>query len=146
LAGRLVGLILPKMCIEHFARGSREDTRLNGFGVTDQSRAAQEMVERGAPEQLAQLFVMAGWIAQILAGLALLVGFRERWAASILFLFLVPATLIAHNFWASSGPQFQAQLVNFSKNLAILGGLLFIVCREAPRRAEKTIEGAGSLS
>jgi len=27
---------------------------LNGFGVIDRSRAAQEMVERGAPEQLAQ--------------------------------------------------------------------------------------------
>jgi putative oxidoreductase len=112
---------------------------LNGFGVIDQSRAAQEMVEHGAPQQLAQLLVMAGRIAQILAGLALLVGFRERWAASILFLFLVPATLIAHNFWASSGAQFQAQLVNFSKNLAILGGLLYIVCREAPRRAEGSV-------
>jgi putative oxidoreductase len=103
---------------------------LNGFGVIDQSRAAQELVERGAPEQLAPLFVMAGRFAQVCAGLALLVGFRERWAASILFLFLIPATLIAHNFWASPVPQFQAQLVNFSKNLAILGGLLFVVCRE----------------
>ena len=108
---------------------------LNGFGVIDQSRAAQEMVERGVPEQAAPLFMMVGRLAQGLAGVALLVGFRERLAALILFLFLVPATLIAHNFWAYSGPQFQVQLVNFSKNVAILGGLLFIACRETPRPA-----------
>ncbi len=108
---------------------------LNGFGVIDQSRAAQEMVERGVPEQAAPLFMMVGRLAQVLAGVALLVGFRERLAALILFLFLVPATLIAHNFWAYSGPQFQVQLVNFSKNVAILGGLLFIACRETPRPA-----------
>jgi len=109
---------------------------LNGFGVIDQSRAAQEMVERGVPEQAAPLFMMVGRLAQVLAGVALLVGFRERLAALILFLFLVPATLIAHNFWAYSGPQFQVQLVNFSKNVAILGGLLFIACRETPRPAD----------
>jgi putative oxidoreductase len=109
---------------------------LNGFGVIDQSRAAQEMAERGLPAGAVPFSMMGGRIAQIVAGVALLVGFWERWAALVLFLFLIPATAIAHNFWAYHGAELQAQLVNFSKNVAILGGLLFIVCREEPARVE----------
>jgi putative oxidoreductase len=55
----------------------------------------------------------------------------------VLFLFLVPATVIAHNFWTYHGAELQAQLVNFSKNLAILGGLLFVVCREELARVDR---------
>jgi uncharacterized membrane protein YphA (DoxX/SURF4 family) len=41
--------------------------------------------------------------------------------------FMVPATLVAHPFWLYSGtPLLQPQLVNFCKNLAIVGGLLFV--------------------
>lgn len=110
---------------------------LNGFGVVDQSRAAQEMVERGIPVGVAPFLMISGRAAQILAGIALILGAWERWAALILFLFLIPATVIAHNFWAYSGPQLQAQLVNFSKNVAILGGLLFVVCRDEASPTDK---------
>jgi len=107
--------------------------------VIDQSRAAQEMAERGMPAGAVPFLMMGGRIAQIVAGVALLVGFRERWAALVLFRFLIPATAIAHNFWPYHGAELQAQLVNFSKNLAILGGLLFIVCREDGRDDAMTI-------
>ena len=44
-----------------------------------------------------------------------------------LFAFLVPASLVSHSFWLSARtPAFMGQLANFSKNLAILGGLLFV--------------------
>jgi uncharacterized membrane protein YphA (DoxX/SURF4 family) len=44
-----------------------------------------------------------------------------------LFVFLVPATFVSHSFWLAAGtPAFQGQLINFCKNTAILGGLLFI--------------------
>jgi len=50
---------------------------------------------------------------QLVAGIALVIGWHERIAALLLALFLIPATLTAHDFWASPGPQFQGQLVNF---------------------------------
>jgi uncharacterized membrane protein YphA (DoxX/SURF4 family) len=46
-----------------------------------------------------------------------------RW----LFAFLVPATFVPHSFWLAAGtPQFQGQLINFCKNIALWGGLIFI--------------------
>jgi uncharacterized membrane protein YphA (DoxX/SURF4 family) len=42
-------------------------------------------------------------------------------------IFLLPATWVGHPFWLLTGtPTFTPQLINFFKNLAILGGLLFI--------------------
>jgi putative oxidoreductase len=63
---------------------------------------------------------------EIFGGLAVLLGFHARVAAWILFVFLIPTTVLFHNFWAMAG---QAQMDNqghFFKNVAIMGGLLFL--------------------
>lgn len=100
---------------------------LNGFGVVDQSIPAREMAERGAPESLVPLFMFCGRSVELVAGLALAFGVLPRLAALGLLAFLVPATFVSHSFWLAAGtPAFQPQLINFSKNLAIWGGLLFI--------------------
>jgi putative oxidoreductase len=71
--------------------------------------------------------MFAGRAVELLAGLGLIWGVFPRLAASALFAFLVPATLVSHSFWLSAGtPAFMGQLINFSKNMAIWGGLLFI--------------------
>ncbi len=42
-------------------------------------------------------------------------------------LFIIPTTFIFHNFWVSSDTaEYQEQLMQFLKNIAILGGLLII--------------------
>jgi putative oxidoreductase len=44
-----------------------------------------------------------------------------------LLIFLVPATLLGHAFWQVAGTgSFIPQLINFLKNTAMIGGLLFI--------------------
>jgi len=50
-------------------------------------------------------------------------------------LYLIPTTLIFHNFWAFHGVEHQNQMMHFLKNVAIMGGLL-----------EFYAVGAGSLS
>jgi putative oxidoreductase len=57
----------------------------------------------------------------------LVVGWRARWAAAALGLFTGVAALVFHNFWAASPDAFQGQLIHFQKNLAIMGGLLYVV-------------------
>jgi len=48
-------------------------------------------------------------------------------AALLLITFLVPATLIVHDFWRAVGtPVYVSQLLQFLKNTAITGGLLFM--------------------
>jgi putative oxidoreductase len=68
-------------------------------------------------------------------GLAILAGFKTRFAAWLLFLYLIPVTYFFHNFWAAQGMEQQTQLVNFLKNAAIMGGLLVL-----------SVNGAGAYS
>jgi len=100
---------------------------LNGFGVINQAIPAKEMMERGVPPHIVPFAMFAGRFVEIVAGFALALGILPRWSALLLFAFLVPATFVSHSFWLAAGtPQFQGQLINFCKNLAIWGGLLFI--------------------
>lgn len=77
-------------------------------------------------------------VVEIGVALALLVGFKARWAALILALFTVAAAVLFHNFWAMPADQQMAQQINFFKNLAIAGGLLFVVAYGAgPKSLDK---------
>ena len=97
---------------------------LNAAGVVDQSVAARELAEHGAPPNLVPFLMGVGRSVELIGGLALVLGIFPRIAALGLMGFLVPATLTAHAFWAADGPQaFMGQLVNFLKNIAMMGGL-----------------------
>ena len=100
---------------------------LNAIGVIDQTQAARELAERGAPANLVPYLMLVGRSVELLGGLALILGIFPRVAALALFAFLVPATLVGHAFWlAADTPVFVGQLINFLKNVAMMGGLLFI--------------------
>jgi len=100
---------------------------LNAIGIIDQTIPAKEMMERGVPAAIVPWFMFAGRALELVAGFALVLGVFPRLAALALLSFLIPATLISHSFWLSVGtPAFMGQLINFSKNVAICGGLLFI--------------------
>ena len=63
---------------------------------------------------------------ELIGGLAVLLGIFSRVAGLILFLYLIPVTLIMHNFWSVGSIQMSIQLVNFLKNLSIMGGLALL--------------------
>lgn len=109
---------------------------LNAVGVVDQSRAAHEMIERGIPVAIVPFLMWCGRGLELVAGLTLLLGYWQRLAALALISFLVPATLIAHPFWLFSGEANQIQVINFLKNLAMIGGLLFIASTPTQKHAE----------
>ena len=64
--------------------------------------------------------------AEVGLGLLLLFGWKARWAALGLAIFVAVITPIFHNFWAAAPAQQMAQQLNFYKNLAVLGGLLVL--------------------
>jgi len=104
----------------------------NAFGVIDQSVPAHEMAARGAPAGMVPLLMMTGRAIQLLAGIGLMLGVFPRLSAVALLAFLIPATFIAHSFWLATGtPTFMGQLINFSKNTAMCGGLLFVAATAA---------------
>jgi len=64
--------------------------------------------------------VIASGIAMLIAGIALMIGFRTKYAAIILALILVPITItIQVGQMSTIGPLF--------KNVAIFGGLIFFI-------------------
>ena len=80
---------------------------------------------QGVP--LASLAVPLSGILSLLGGLSVLLGYKARWGALALIVFLVPVTIMMHNFWAVSDPMMkQMHIVMFMKNLGLLGGALFI--------------------
>jgi putative oxidoreductase len=56
--------------------------------------------------------------------LLLLVGWQARWVALGMAIFVLVITPIFHHYWSVPEAQMAAQKMNFTKNLAILGGLL----------------------
>ena len=62
------------------------------------------------------------------AGLSLLLGYKARLGALLLFLFLIPVTLTFHNWWTYADPKDQhTNMLFFLHNLALMGGLLLVM-------------------
>lgn len=76
---------------------------------------------------LAGLLVPLSGVVALVGGLSVLLGYQTRLGASLLTLFLIPVTLVMHNFWATPDTTaFQVERALFLRNVALLGGALFI--------------------
>jgi putative oxidoreductase len=74
------------------------------------------------------LFLTGAIVFELGGGLSLLLGLRARLGAQALIVFLIPTTLIFHDFWTyTDAREMQNQMQHFMKNLAILGGLFFVL-------------------
>ena len=82
------------------------------------------IASKGLP--LPQLGAVAAIGVELLVAAALLLGWRTRWAALILVLFTLAAAVLFHDYWAVPPEQKMMQAINFWKNVAIAGGLLFV--------------------
>jgi putative oxidoreductase len=84
---------------------------------------------KGLP--LPTIAIGAAATLEVLGGLAILAGFQTKLASWLLFLFLIPTTLLFHNFWAMQGMERMDNQGHFMKNLAIMGGLLILAANGA---------------
>ncbi len=74
-----------------------------------------------------QNFLLVGAIfLLILGGMMVLVGYRARFGAILLLLYWIPVTFIVHSFWNDPELERRLQAILFTKNLAIIGGLLMV--------------------
>lgn len=80
---------------------------------------------QGVP--LASIAVPLSGLLALAGGLSVLLGYHARIGAWLIVLFLVPVTLLMHNFWAVKDPMMaQMQMAMFMKNVSMLGGALLI--------------------
>jgi putative oxidoreductase len=73
-----------------------------------------------------EAFTVLAIVIELGAAILLIVGWRTRLAAWLLALFVVIATFMAHRFWEFDAAQQANQMNHFLKNLAIVGGLMFV--------------------
>lgn len=116
--GPLVGRILIALIFLLSGFG-----KLTGFAGTA-GYMASKMPVSGT---LIDLLLVITIIVELGGSLALVLGFKARIAALVLFLWMIPVTLLFHNFWAVPADQAQNQMIHFMKNISILGGLLYVV-------------------
>lgn len=81
------------------------------------------------------VMVWVSIVIEIGGAVLLILGWQTRRIAWLLILFVVIATAMAHRFWEVDAAQYGAQLNYFLKNLAVVGGLLYVAAF-----------GAGALS
>ncbi|HKX37960.1 MAG TPA: DoxX family protein [Burkholderiales bacterium] len=82
-----------------------------------------------------EVMVWVAIVIEIGGAVLLIAGWNTRRAAWLLILFVAVATAMAHRFWQFDAAQYANQLNHFLKNVAMIGGLLYVA-----------VLGAGALS
>jgi putative oxidoreductase len=93
--------------------------------LTNWHATAKSMGDHSMPA--VQLLLPLAVLCELGGGILVLVGWRARVGALALIVLLLNATLIFHNFWQYTGKEQQDQMMNFMKNMAILGGLFIVL-------------------
>lgn len=77
--------------------------------------------------------VEASGALMILGGLSLLTGYKPKIGAALIGTFLAGVTPSIHTFWKENDPQRrQMEMINFMKNVALLGGAMIAAGRPEP--------------
>ena len=71
--------------------------------------------------------LLAGTIfLELVGGLMLALGWKARWVALAIFLWMIPVTFLFHAFWGIPPEQVQNQTNHFFKNVSIAGAMLLV--------------------
>jgi putative oxidoreductase len=72
-------------------------------------------------------------ILLLIGGLSILLGVYPVVGVAALVAFLIPVTFMMHAFWKVQDPQAKmGEMVNFTKNLALLGAVLLLLAIPEP--------------
>jgi len=83
------------------------------------------MSAKGVPEP--QMLLPVAIVVLFIGGIMILVGWKAHWGALALIIFMIPATLYFHNYWAYPEAQQLNQFHHFVKNVSIIGALCMIL-------------------
>lgn len=116
LIGRIiVGLYYLMAAFNHFTQ------------VQTMSGYAQS---KGVPAP--SLAVVGSGILLLIGGLSILTGYQPLIGVIALVIFLVPTSLMMHNFWAVDEEQRMTEMTQFMKNMALLGSALMFLAIPTP--------------
>ena len=81
----------------------------------------------------AELLIWPAAAFEIVAGAMLVLGWKTRWAALALAGYTAIAAFVFHRYWSVPADQMLDQQTHFMKNVAIMGGLLFVFAHGSAR-------------
>jgi putative oxidoreductase len=101
---------------------------VSGYGkLMGLAAFAASLEKNGVP--YASMLAPVGAGVEFFGGLAIVLGIELRYTALLMIAFVIVATLISHRFWELEDAARRAQVTQFSKNVAIIGG--FVLLRAA---------------
>lgn len=111
--------------------------------VTNPTGTIQYMASHGIP--FPNVLLIPTVLVLLAGGFSVLLGYKIRWGAMLLILFLIPATLIFHTKFAEP-----IQVIHFWKNLGLIGGLLLLLSTTPGKfsldlREKRTFKSSGLL-
>jgi putative oxidoreductase len=86
---------------------------------------ARIMESAGIPAP--HLLLVGAIVFLIVGSVSIILGYRARIGAALLLTFLLLATYYFHPFWRLEGQAQQQQMIQFMKNLSMMGAMLFIM-------------------
>lgn len=96
---------------------------VSGVGkITGYAGTAGYMASKGMP--MVDVLLPLTILVELGGGLLIALGWKARWAAATVFLFLIPVTLVFHNPAGLAPADAQQQMINLLKNVSIMGGML----------------------
>ena len=115
--------------------------------IADFAGTARVMALKGIP--LPDVLLAVTIVLVVGGGLMILLGWHARWAAAVLFAWMIPVTLLYHDFWTAQPAQVFNQTTHFMKNVAIMGALLHLFGMgpgPLSLRDEACVNGAGATA
>jgi putative oxidoreductase len=97
--------------------------------LTNFSGTVSYMTAEGAP--VPTISAVIAILMEFFVGLALIVGFYTRPLALFFAVYTLGTALIGHHFWTMTDGERMANMINFYKNISIMGGLL-LLCVTGP--------------
>ena len=86
---------------------------------------------KGVPLPLLAVIVASTLL--VIGGMSILVGYKPQIGVAAIILFLLPVTLMMHNFWVIDDPQVRLEeMRSFLSNLALAGSSLMFLGLPAP--------------
>lgn len=73
---------------------------------------------------IGRLMIIFAIIIELGGSVAFIVGYRIKEVSLIWILYVFLTSVMFHQFWTLSGPQQASQVIQFTKNLSIIAGLL----------------------
>jgi putative oxidoreductase len=106
-----------------------------GNKIPQFNNVVESMRSEGVP--VPAVMLVGAIVFLVAGGLSVVTGYKIQIGAGLLLVFLILATYFFHDFWNFEGEQAQQQMIQFMKNLSLMGTMMFLIANGS---------GAGGLS